>query len=238
MGRVNKIFSLLLVIILMVSSLMIVESVFGQSIPKPSVPQFNVRSVDASYNVAPSSSINPYTGQNVTIDGYHVENRTIELIIMNQPFTSYMQNGISFYYNVRWKGHYETNWTTVYTVDNFFTSKSNTDFTTLVYLIDANDPPLWDHLVNGGTADFQVQAMIGHIGRTVGFASWYFSGETSDWSNTQTITVSEESSTPNPSPTVPEFPFLIALALLLSMLCVAVALRYRKTANIELKKRN
>jgi hypothetical protein len=213
-------------VILAISILAVIVSGSAQTIPKPSVPQFNVKFVDASYNVAPSSSINPYTGQNITVDGYHVENRTIELIIKNQPFTSYIQNGenISFYYNVRWRGHYETNWTNVYTVDNYFTSESKSDFTTLVYLVDSNCPPFWDHLVNGGTADFQVQAMIGYIGRTVGFASWYFSGETSDWSSTQTITIDESSVFPS----VPEFSITAILSLLVVLPLIAIVLMRKK----------
>ena len=107
---------------------MAIKPANAQSIPTPSVPEFTAKFVDASYDVAPSSSLNPYTGQNVSVDGHHVENRTIELIIKNQPFTSYKQNGenISFYYNVREKAHYAQNWTNVYTVDNYFTTESNT----------------------------------------------------------------------------------------------------------------
>jgi len=40
MGSTNKGFSLLFVVVLGVSSLMIVESAFAQSIPTPSIPEF------------------------------------------------------------------------------------------------------------------------------------------------------------------------------------------------------
>jgi lipopolysaccharide export LptBFGC system permease protein LptF len=237
MGSIGKSFALILILIMAVSSVIMVKTAFAQSIPAPSVPEFTVKFVDASYNVTPSSSINPYTGQNVTNEGYHVENRTIELIIKNQPFASYISNGqnISFYFNVREKGHYEENWTTIYTVDNYYTSESNTDYTTLTYLLDQNDPPFWNNIPSGGQVDFQVEAMIGYVSRTVGFASWYFAGQESGWSNTQTLTIPETSSSPNPTPTVPEFPAiaLVILPLLLSMFAVAVILRHRKTAQLE-----
>ena len=208
----------------------------GQTIPKPSVPEFTVKFVDASYNVAPSSSINPYIGQNVTIEGYHVENRTIELIIKNQPFISYISNGtpISFYLNVREKGHYEENWTTIYNIDNYFTAPSNTIYTTLTYSLDPNAPPWLDNnLPSGGQLDFQVEALIGYIGRNAGFASWYFTGQESGWSNTQTVTIPASSNSALPSSTsitthaVPEFP-LMATPLLLSLLSVAGILGLRK----------
>ncbi len=199
----HKSFGLVLILILMATSLMVVELAFAQSIPKPSVPEFTVKFVDASYNVAPSSSINPYTGQNVTNEGYHVENRTIELIIKNQPFASYISNGqnISFYLNVREKGHYEENWTTIYNVDNYYTSESNTNYTTLTYSLDPNVPPwLNSNIPSGGQVDFQVEALIGSIHRDFSqlMAPLFFDGQESGWSNTQTITIKDNSTTVNP----------------------------------------
>jgi len=66
MGKSRKAFSLLLFVILVVSSLMMVESANAQSIPKPSVPEFTAKYVDRSFIVPASTSIDPYTGQNVT----------------------------------------------------------------------------------------------------------------------------------------------------------------------------
>jgi hypothetical protein len=146
MRNLNRTLTLILIGVIAVScvSLLSVKPANAQSLTTPSVPEFTVKFVDRSYDAAPSTTTNPYTGQQITNEAHHVENRTIELTIKNQPFTSYQQNGenISFYYNVREKGPYEENWTNVYTVDNYFTAQSNTDNTTLVYLIDANAPPL------------------------------------------------------------------------------------------------
>lgn len=247
MGRIGKAFALFLALIIAMSclTLLMAKPAFAQTIPTPSVPEFTVKFVDASYNVAPSSSINPYTGQNVTVEGYHVENRTIELIIKNQPFVSYNSNGenVSFYLNVREKGHYEENWTNIYTVDNYYTSASNGDYTTLTYSLDPNAPPWLDNnLPSGGQLDFQAEALIGYIGRTVGFASWYFTGQESGWSNTQTVTIPASSVSPNPTsiitptstPTVPELSWLVIVPLLLSVFFVAVIVRHRKKAQQKL----
>jgi hypothetical protein len=242
MGSSGKSFAVILILIIAIStlSLMVIKPANAQTIPTPSVPEFTVKFVDASYNVAPSSSINPYTGQNVTVEGYHVENRTIELIIKNQPLTSYRQNGegVSFYYNVREKGHYEENWTAIYTVDNYFAAPSNTIYTTLTYSLDPNAPPWLDNnLPSGGQLDFQVEALIGYIGRTIGFASWYFTGQESGWSNTQTVTIPASSVSPNPTsiitptstPNVPEFPTWIILPLFAVVLLLSIVIRKKIT---------
>jgi hypothetical protein len=228
----RKNLALTLILLLILSSLIIVGTVYAQSIPKPSVPQFTVKFVDLSYDVPTTTSIDQYTGQTITYQEYHVENRTIQITIENQPFTSYIENGqkISFYLNVRVKGHYAENWTsTISSPENWKPVESNTKFTKVVYLIDANDPPFWNDLVNGGTVDIQAVAMIGYVSRTVGFASWYFAGQTSDWSPTQTVTI-PASNTASPSPTVapsvPEFPATLTIAfLLITALAVAIVSR-------------
>lgn len=78
--------------------------------------------------------------------------------------------------------------------------------------------------------------MIGYVSRTIGFASRYFTGESSGWSNTQTITIPETyasaspSPNPTPTPTVPEFVWLIILPLFLSILSFVVLIRKRKVS--------
>ena len=76
MGSTSKGVSLLFVVVLAVSSLMMVESAFAQSIPKPSVPEFTVKFVDRSYSVEESSQINPYTGKTEVIPAHRVQNYT------------------------------------------------------------------------------------------------------------------------------------------------------------------
>lgn len=69
-----------------------VKPAHAQSIPTPSVPEFTVKFVNASYEVPTSYSTDPYTGQNVTHSSYFVENSSIELTITNQPFVSFIDN--------------------------------------------------------------------------------------------------------------------------------------------------
>jgi hypothetical protein len=227
MGNISKGFSLLLVTILAVSSLIIVESVSAQTIPKPTVPEFTAKYVDRSYTVPASTTIDPYSGQNVINPSHYVENRTLEIAIRNQPFTPYVDNSngaqwkITLMYQIRTKGHFAQNWTNLYSVDNGFLPASNSDYTTVSYSL--GEGPVWGNLQANTQVDFQVQAMIGYVSRTIGFASWYFTGESSDWSNTQIITIPETSTStspspnPTPTPTVPEFPILVILPLFVAM---------------------
>jgi hypothetical protein len=162
------------------------------SISKPAVPEFTVKLVDRSYDVPSSSSIDPYTGQIVIHPGYHVENKTIEVTIKNQPFipTNIYGWNTSFYYNVRIKGHYADDWIALYPPADNPLKPSNSDYTTL---------SLTQSYPSNAQIDFQVEAMIGYVSHTTEFASWYFTGEESGWSNTQTITIGE-SQTPTSPP--------------------------------------
>ena len=202
-NSMSKTIVLMLFALLSLSGLVMVDSVFSQSTPKPSVPEFTVKFIDASYDVPTTYTIDPYTGQNITHLGYHVENRTIEVIIKNQPFTSYESNGqiVDFYLNVRIKGSYAENWTIIYNADFGYPTQSKSDYTKISYSLDEYEYPFWDNLNQGGTVDFQVEALIGSVHRDAStfWAPWVFDGEVSGWSNTQTVTV--ESQTPSPEPT-------------------------------------
>ena len=235
MRSISKSFSLLLILILAVSSLMIAKPAFAQTptptaipTPTPSVPEFTVQFVDNSYNVpaTTTSTTNPYTGKTTTTTtpAYRVENQTIEITIKNQPYTPYTNEyGVEalFYYNIRTKGHYEENWTDLYDSGEGYAPQSNSTYTILS--ISANNYP------SGGQVDFQVQAMIEAVhpdfnGTPSIFTRIYpFVGQISAWSSTQTVTIPETSTStsPSPTPTVPEFPTwiippLFAIAILLS----------------------
>jgi hypothetical protein len=229
MKQMSKGLSLLVAFILIVSGLIIVESTSAQSIYKPSTPEFTLGYADNSYDVPPSTSTstNPYTGQktNTTIPGYHVDNKTIELTIKNQPFTSYESNGqiINFYFNVRSKGHFAQNWTTLYSPDNGYVTEDPTSgYTKISYILGEDFPFASGYDLNqGGQVDFQVEALIGFVARDAStfWAPWGFNGETSSWSNTQTLKIPETSPSPSsnptltPTPTVPEFTTAIILPL-------------------------
>jgi len=233
-------------------------------IPAPSVPQFAVQYAVYTYYYAPTYSINPYTGQNETISsGGQIDNQTIEFMVANQPFTPYTDsngNYIGLFYNFRCKGHFGTQWTYYPftpteqgTLQSTYIKEiepsaafpaSNTQNTTisidLSYLNLQND-------AQGGQVDFQVQALIGYIGtinipNDNGNSLFSFTGQSSNWSNTQTLTInynqnstvstalSKQTTSPTPTstPSVPELSWLVIAPLLLSVFFVAVIFRHRK----------
>jgi len=103
----------LLIAVLMLSSLIIIGSAFAQSIPKPSVPEFSLKLAAYPYDVAPVTTMDPYTGKTaITQAGYHVENRSVEITITNQPFTPYSVDGseVNAFYQVQFKGGFGANW--------------------------------------------------------------------------------------------------------------------------------
>jgi hypothetical protein len=188
------------------------------SITKPSVPEFTLEFIDQSYDEPTTYSINPYTGENVTHPGYHVPLIVFQMTIENQPFVPYYDEesewNIGFYYNIRMKGSYSEDWIELYRPSDGYPHQSDSDYTviqlgtlggaglSIVTNVKMIDVP------SKGKADFQVEAMIGYVHRGYDpnateqliMFPWVFTGETSGWSNTQTITISSLS-TPSPNPT-------------------------------------
>ncbi|MCL5877312.1 MAG: hypothetical protein M1540_05820 [Candidatus Bathyarchaeota archaeon] len=223
----RKTSALALIIVLVASGLMLVESASAQS-SYPAITEFSLKYVDHSYDVAPTttSSTDPYTGKTTTTTtpGYHVENKTIEVVIKNPSGASY--------YNFRYKGHYEDKWTyypfspssSGYSLGDTYSVPYQAS--TSSYTVAALPSYFVQSITQGGEGDVQVQALYGsfravpygHIQPIPGGPTYdfYFEGETSEWSSTQTITIPETS----PSPSVPElstfalFPLLIAVPLI------------------------
>ena len=123
----SKLVALLFITMLAVLSLIMVESAFAQSTPKPSVPQFIVEFVNASYSV---TTTNPYTGVNET---QLISNNTIEVTIENQTF-GYSSSQI--YYNIRVRPHFgNNNWTEIYPLRNLTSSyNGNSTFSYAMYI--------------------------------------------------------------------------------------------------------
>ena len=264
MGSISKSFALILLVIMALSSLLMVESASAQSIPKPSVPEFTLKFVDHSYDVPTTFSIDPYTGENVTYLGYHVKRVTLEVTIKNQPFVPYYDTAsgwnISFYYNIRMKGYYLEDWMELYRPSDGYPTQSDAEYTVISLgtlgengLSLATNAKMID-VPSGGKVDFQVKAMIGYISRVFNpnangnqllMYPYVFTGETSNWSNTQTLSINYNSNstasttspnptptsiiTPTSTPTVPEFPALAVLAIFLMLSLFAVlTIRKRK----------
>ena len=183
-------------------------------ITKPSIPEFTLVLVDSSYDVPTTYSIDPYTGENITHQGYHVEDKKIGMKIKNQPFTSYhdysLGQTIGFYYNIRFKGHFEKEWTELYRASDGYPHQwSDLNYTVITFLSETGTT-IESHgfsktFPDGAQVDYQVEAMIGYIHRDASkaFAPWVFTGEKSGWSKTLTLTVpiSTQLPTITPSPT-------------------------------------
>lgn len=105
-----------LIIILVASSSTLLLPVSAMN--QPSVPEFTLKYVDYSYDTPVTYGTDPYTGQTiVTNPSNHVDNRTVQIVIKNQPFTPYTDgNGIAInlFYNVRYKGSFGEDWTMMF----------------------------------------------------------------------------------------------------------------------------
>jgi hypothetical protein len=100
---------LIAMLALIIVSLLAVELVY--SAPAVSAPEFTVQLIANPFDVPTTYSTDKFTGENITHPDYRVENKTIAILIKNQPFTSSLNSDTyRLFYNVRTKGHFETTW--------------------------------------------------------------------------------------------------------------------------------
>ncbi len=187
---------------------------------KPSVPEFSLKLID-------------FSGA-----------KAIELSIKNQPFESYQDNGqtIFLYYNVHFKLHNSDSWTALYYCGDVFPTHSTSEYIKLDYPLTLTSPGsssyyllkekagnyyILSQISVNDQIDFRVQAMEGYL------TSAAFTGQTSDWTNIQTITIPATASSHDPTstPTVPEFPTLAILPLFIVLL-IAASIVKLKNPNI------
>jgi len=200
--------AMLLIPILVLTSLVIVESSLAQSTSKPSIPEFTLKLIDDSYDVPPTTTVNPYTGKTETSGGYHVQGHLeVHIQIKNQPFTGY--------YQVQTKGHFSQDWHTIeYWIGEagsynprtpYKAQDSTSEYTILKYRDSGNLP-------REGLIDFRVKALIGypivhhtsdHLDLYNMWASFSFNGTASDWSNTLTLSMSDGTVTQSSSSSSP-----------------------------------
>jgi hypothetical protein len=221
---------------------------FGTVHARPSVPEFTIKLIDSSYDIPPTSSVDPYTGQTVTQAGRHVESRTIEISIKNQPFTPFLVEEatanwtVDLQYVIRWKGHFGQDWYEIYyddPMDGFtgFSANLESEYTVISFEGEYSSSEglkliyqgMYTTFPPGAQVDFQVRARIGYVSRyPVPFTSgWIFTGEESGWSNTQTITIGEgQTPTPSPAatPTSSPQPTSTELTTILGATIIAIAL--------------
>jgi hypothetical protein len=199
----NKSLALLLILTFIISGLLMAVPAKA-NVPKPSMPQFTVQYVDDSYTVPIiyEKSIDPFTGKEISTahGGQHIEDKTIEVTIKNQPYTEVNINGstVGLAYSLRLKGHF--------TNENYLWDDSlpasNSSYT--VKSINVNE---W-YLENGDQIDIQVKAVMGYfIERYEHIIMTYrylIPIEESDWSSIQTLTIGDPTaSTVTPVTTAP-----------------------------------
>ncbi|MDR2708053.1 MAG: hypothetical protein LBB87_04850 [Nitrososphaerota archaeon] len=214
MSTVNKTLALVFVFVVL-SSLMAltIKPADAQTASKPSVPQFTVQLVDYSYDVPPSttSTIDQYTGEKTTTTtpGYHVENKTIEITIKNQPFTPYAStNGITYYlyYTVQSKGRFGEDWQNWGSTVQIKNPYGGVFYPSPEYSQGSIVSGSANGYTNGAQVDFRVEAIVGHYvpdSPDHMFPQYWFETDVSSgWSSVQTVTIDRDSfyhSTPNPT---------------------------------------
>ena len=215
----QKMVALPVILVLTLLTSVLINAASAQTMTQLPVPEFTLQIVDHSYDVAPTYTIDPYTGQNQTASyGYHVEKRFINVVITNPNITSFSNangNVVNLYYNVRERGHFYQNWTNYDPTDDSNMAPTNNQYTTIPYGFGNENPGGFSiflgYIAPGGMVDFQVQAIEGYYSQVEVNSSdsycWriqeynvFTQTGTSGWSDTQTITV-DPPPTPTPEPT-------------------------------------
>ncbi len=192
----TKCLVLLLASILITSSMTMVGLASAQSTPQ--VPKFSLNFTDHSYEM----------------NSRHMRNGTIQITIENQPFTPYKDannNTIRLFYHYQIKSHYDSKWI-ISPWDDQYIYASDTDKTILEYPIKDYWEDASGRVVNipaDGKLDFQIEAFIGYAvtlcaSIAMRAEDYYtlFNGQTSGWSDTQTITVGQGNAQSTPNPTL------------------------------------
>lgn len=240
MSKISKTFALFLTLIIALSwlTILMVKPASAQSIPKPSVPDFTFKVMDESYVEPLVYSTNPFTGETELVRGGNtVQKGRIEITIKNQPFTPYIDEkggNVSLHYIFEFKGHF-TDWDNLF--DSYAGKQSNLEYTNIVLTYGEGSTLHGEHLgYLQGQIDFRVKAELGYWTSVEAFPDYEYSftGEISDWSNTQTIDLTDisvsDSTSPNPTPTstVPELSLLAIIPLIIALIPIALVKMVRK----------
>jgi hypothetical protein len=250
MGSMSKSFALVVALSMIISSIIMVKPAYAQPISKPAMPDFTIEPVGPSFDIPPTYSFNSTSELFYVNEGYHFEFSTVKIVIKNQPFTN--QTNIDFfYYNVRIRPHNypDSYWQELYSAGaDGYPIQTLSDYTVIPIPVEGTQA-LGRLIPTGATTDIQVEAMIGHIGRNNTLYPYpypyVFFGETSGWSNTQTVTLPPKipftfsptptSFTPTPpsaanpnSITLPMNTFVVIIAVLALSLITLSALLLKK----------
>jgi len=153
MGCLSKSLALVLTLVVAISSLslLMIKTVSAQTINAPSVPEFSLRLVKHTFDLPPTSTIDPFTGQNTKIGGEQWEWLTVDVIIRNQNFrgSASLLSYSGLMYSVRFKGHYAQNWSDVSATSAlgaeleagpYLPQNSNASYTIFSIMINPNGP--------------------------------------------------------------------------------------------------
>jgi hypothetical protein len=248
MKYLSKFITAALILVMVASSMaMMAETAFAE-VQKPSIPEFTIKLVAYPYDILPSASVDPYTGKTTTSPGQHIDNRSLEMTIKNQgvpPSTTGEPYILG--YSIRMKGHFETDsWTELYYWNNgtdfiTFLPQSENEFT--LFSQQPAFPP-------DSQVDFQVEAVLGHrvITQILRTGMWPFDtvdhpifiiDATSDWSDSQTVTITPPNSATNDSFSWIAAFFesnwmqaIVALLVVIAILLVFVVFYLRKRSRI------
>lgn len=193
------------------SSLVMVQSGSAQPIPKPYIPTFTLSFIDHSYDLPDRTVQDGYIGPHF-VPAHHDRNGTVEITIANQPFTKYIDTNnhtIALYFHIRCKGHLDSNWIT--SPDQGYIKASDSQYSLFSYYF--NEEYEGDHsgrvpnIAEDGKLDFQVETFIGYsttictsIAQRADDYYTYLTGETSGWSETQTINLNDGSTSTSSTP--------------------------------------
>ena len=231
----KKTFTFIFILALIASCLIVIENGSAQS--KPATPEFTVELVQKVIDEAPTYTIDPYSGETIIkTDGYHTSYWVVDIKIKN--------NTPDIYYNYRIKGHFGIEWSVCPLIDQgdgVWTTRETSPFTFVPIPTYAKATSSeytevkvdMQSLKTGDQVDVQVQAISGTIENAPNGGYQILTGQASDWSYTQTLTVPASNVSPTPSPTVPEIPVLAIVPLLLSVFAVAVLVKHQKTTNFK-----
>jgi hypothetical protein len=262
MGSLRKSFAVILILIVAVYSvsLLTAKSACAQStpaptVPTPAVPTFTVKPVGPPTIVNTTYSLDPNTGKIVAQIGYTNEYSAVNITIKNQHVSLFNQT--YFYYNVQLKLHDSAIWiTNIYPLaETDYPLQSNSEYTVLsfttTYLSQYFEAYYNISLVNGAEIDIQVEALIGKIVTVGGFPQGTeFDGQTSGWSNTQTVTLpanvplsptpapSSSSSTPTLTPASSASNALLLLTVSVALIVIAFLLAVIIALLLYVRKRN
>jgi hypothetical protein len=199
----NKIGLLLLITILSVSMLTSAASATVEPMSKTPTPELSVKYVDNSYDIPATTTIDPFTGKTEIIPARHINNQTMIVTIKNQTVT--YRDDHQLIYLLQMKGHYTNEWTNITSID----ANPHSEYTIWNYAIDGNNPSVdftgnIHEIVTGDTADFRVQALIRSSFGNPYQMKMYGISSMSDWSDTQTVTITAAFVPNSPNPEASE----------------------------------